>query len=212
MAEPTDDESSTTPSVGRCPWCSAELPDPEAKTCPSCQANLVGEVDKQLPGLTAVDIEKLAYRRAAPPKKSRIMSWISGDLDYEDATEPVAPPGSLDRPPIEVRREMLRLERAALIADLTAEAGSITADMVLAQETDPTAAAATIQAHLDDVAAAEAMDAGLPVQEPASMFEAYATDATEVTPDVSGGAGGQAVDPTATVDPSTTVDPSATST
>jgi hypothetical protein len=167
MAEPTDDLPPITPSATRCPWCSAELPDPTAGTCPSCQANLVGEIDKQLPGLTAVDLEKLAFRRALPQKKSRIMSWISGDLDYEDATEPVAPPGSLDRPPIEVRREMLRLERAALIADLTAEAGSITADMA-ADEDDPLAAAAAIQAHLDDAAAAEAMETGVPVDDVAT--------------------------------------------
>ena len=84
MAEPTDDPSSTAPPEPRCPWCSAELADPDAKVCPSCQANLVGELDKQLPGLTAVDLEKLAFRRTLPQKKSRIMSWISGDLDYEE--------------------------------------------------------------------------------------------------------------------------------
>ncbi len=207
MAEPTDDVPSTTPSASRCPWCSAELPDPGAKTCPSCQANLVGEVDKQLPGLTAVDLEKLAFRRALPQKKSRIMSWISGDLDYEDATEPIAPPGSLDRPPIEVRREMLRLERAALIADLTAEAGSITADMVMAQEKDPTAAAAAIQAHLDDAAAAEAMDAGVRVDDPAAGYRTTDLSGTFET--------SAAADPSANADPpataaegSSTVDPS----
>lgn len=185
MAEPTEDASLPTPSPSRCPWCSAELPDPGATTCPSCQANLVGEVDKQLPGLTAVDLEKLAFRRGAPQKKSRIMSWISGDLDYEDATEPIAPPGSLDRPPIEVRREMLRLERAALIADLAAEAGSITADMVLADDADPATAAAAIQAHLDDAAAAEAMETGVAVapssiDEPTIVGDATVVDDTAV--------------------------------
>jgi hypothetical protein len=194
MAEPTDDAPATTQDVPRCPWCSAELPDPTAKTCPSCRANLVGEVDKQLPGLTAVDLEKLAFRRGAPQKKSRIMSWISGDLDYEDATEPIAPPGSLDRPPIEVRREMLRLERAALIADLTAEAGSITADMVLAKDGDPAAAAAAIQAHLDDAAAAEAMETGVAVEDPAvsaglsSMFDDPSTLDGSAAPDPADGA------------------------
>ncbi len=181
MAEPTEDPSSTAPPDPRCPWCSAELPDPDAKVCPSCQANLVGEVDKQLPGLTAVDLEKLAFRRTLPQKKSRIMSWISGDLDYEDVTEPIAPPGSLDLPPIEVRREMLRLERAALIADLAAEAGSVTSDMVLTPDTDPLAAAAAIQAHLDDAAAVESMETDIAVQQPPSATED--TTVTDIAPD-----------------------------
>ncbi len=192
MAEPTEDAPALAPSLSRCPWCSAELPDPTAKTCPSCQANLVGDVDKQLPGLTAVDLEKLAFRRGAPQKKSRIMSWISGDLDYEDATEPIAPPGSLDLPPIEVRREMLRLERAALIADLAAEAGSITADMVLAPDADPAAAAAAIQAHLDDAAAAEAMETAVPEKD-AALSAASAGQS---------GASEDAADPAASSDPS----------
>jgi len=213
MAEPTEDAPAIAPSLSRCPWCSAELPDPTAKTCPSCQANLVGEVDKQLPGLTAVDLEKLAFRRGAPQKKSRIMSWISGDLDYEDATEPIAPPGSLELPPIEVRREMLRLERAALIADLAAEAGSITADMVLAPDADPAAAAAAIQAHLDDAAAAEAMETGVTEKDPAlptasaglsAMFDEPATVGEAATPDEPEGA----ADPAASSDHAASSDPS----
>jgi hypothetical protein len=205
MAEPTEDASST-PSAIRCPWCSAELADPEATTCPSCQANLVGDADKQLPGLTAVDLEKLAFRRALPQKKSRIMSWISGDLDYEDATEPIAPPGSLDRPPIEVRREMLRLERAALIAELAAEAGAITADMVLDQETDPSAAAAAIQAHVDDAAAAEAVDTEVPLEELAAVSpEPTETEAAlhaQADPDAEPDAVSGTLDSSAAADPS----------
>ena len=98
MADPTTDDT-TTPYVPRCPWCSAELPDPDAKTCPTCNANLAGEGETQVPGLTALDLERLAFRRSTTPKKSRLLSWISGDSDYEDATDPVAAPGSLDLPP-----------------------------------------------------------------------------------------------------------------
>ena len=123
MVDPAGDPSSA-PVAPRCPWCSAELPAGEVKTCPSCKANLAAETEAQLPGLTALDLERLAFRRATAPKKSRLMSWISGDSDYENATDPVAQPGSLDPPPFEVRREMLRIEMAALIADLTAEAGA----------------------------------------------------------------------------------------
>jgi hypothetical protein len=189
MAEPIDDTSSSAPSVARCPWCSAELPDAEAKTCPSCQANLVGDLDKPLPGVTALDLEALAYRRATPPKKSRLMSWISGDMDYDDPTEAVPAPGSVDRPPIEVRREMLRLERAALIADLAAEAGVITADKVLDKNADPTQAAAAIQAHLEDAAAAEAMGAEVPAvteTEPAASDETVADETASAEPEAPG--------------------------
>jgi hypothetical protein len=155
MADPTAGTPSPVPSAPRCPWCSAKLPRAKAKTCPACHANLVGEGNAQLPGLTALDLERLAFRRATSPKKSRLMSWISGDTDYEDATEPVAPPGSLEPPPLEVRREMLRLEMAALIADLQAEAGALAVDEAVAQGADPAAAAASVQLGLEAPASAQ---------------------------------------------------------
>lgn len=154
MTDPTAGVDQPTPGA-RCPWCSAELPDADAKTCPSCNANLSGEVEAAVPGLTAIDLERLAFRRSTAPKKSRLMSWISGDSDYEDATDPVAPPGSLELPPFEVRREMLRLEMAARIADLTAEAGALAADEAAAKGADPAAAAAAIQAEIDAAARAQ---------------------------------------------------------
>jgi hypothetical protein len=154
MVEPASDPLSA-PNAPRCPWCSAELPASDVKTCPTCQANLTAESEAQLPGLTALDLERLAFRRATAPKKSRLMSWISGDSDYENATDPVAQPGSLDLPPFEVRREMLRLEMAARIADLTAEAGALAADQAAANGSDPVAAAAAIQAEIDAATRAE---------------------------------------------------------
>lgn len=142
-----------------CPWCSAALPDPAAATCPSCEANLTAAPDSSVPGVTAVDVQALALRRTSPPKKNRILSWISGDTDYEDATEPVAPPGSLDLPGPEVRAEMLRLEMAAKIADLTAEAGAMAADEAMAAGAtgDLAAARADILAQVDATAAADAL-------------------------------------------------------
>jgi hypothetical protein len=155
MADPT---AGTSPPVPRCPWCSAELPRTRArsKTCPSCHANLAGDRDAQLPGLTAIDLEKLAFRRSTSPKRSRLMSWISGDLDYEDATEPVAPPGSLAPPPLEVRREMLRLEMDALIADLKGEADALAADEAVAQGATPAAREGDAGPPPEDVASAVA--------------------------------------------------------
>ena len=159
MADPIDDAASRAPATARCPWCSFELLDPAAATCPSCKANLAGGSEAQVPGLTALDLERLAFRRSTTPKKSRLLSWISGDSAYENATDPVAAPGSLAPPPADVRREMLRIERAALIADLAAEAGVLVTDDALALgEADPAAAAAAIQAQLDVAARAQAPD------------------------------------------------------
>jgi hypothetical protein len=171
MVDPAGDPSSA-PSAPRCPWCSAELPANDVKTCPSCKANLTAETDAQVPGLTALDLERLAFRRATAPKKSRLMSWISGDSDYENASDPVAQPGSLDPPPFEVRREMLRIEMAALIADLTAEAGAMASDEAAAHGSDPVAAAAAVQAEIDAVTRAEQVladtaETAAPVEAPA---------------------------------------------
>lgn len=157
MVDPIDDTASSAPATLRCPWCSSELPDPAAATCPSCTANLAGGPEPQVPGLTALDLERLAFRRSTAPKRSRILSWISGDSDYEDATEPIAAPGSLAPPPADVRREMFRIEKAALIADLTAEAGALATDDAIALR-DPAAAAAAIQAQLDMAAKAQAVE------------------------------------------------------
>ena len=56
------------------------------------------------------------------------MSWISGEYTEE---EKPAPPGSLAPPPPEVRREMLRLEIAAEVANLQAEAGAMAAEAAI---------------------------------------------------------------------------------
>jgi hypothetical protein len=177
MADPIDDAASRAPSAPRCPWCSAELPDPAAAICPSCKANLASGPEAQVPGLTALDLERLAFRRSTTPKKSRLLSWISGDSDYEDATDPVAAPGSLAPPPADVRREMLRIERAALIAELAAEAGVLATDDALALgEADPAAAAAAIQIQLDVAARAQA--AG----EPADTLSGGSSSADDLGP------------------------------
>ena len=168
MADPIDGAASSAPATARCPWCSAELPDPAAATCPSCKANLVaGGPEPQVPGLTALDLERLAFRRSTTPKRSRLLSWISGDSDYADANEPVAAPGSLAPPPADVRREMFRIETAALIADLAAEAGALATDDAIALgEADPAAAAAAIRAQLDVAATAQA--ASVEIDEPSA--------------------------------------------
>jgi hypothetical protein len=125
------DEATTggsTPAP-RCNWCSAPLPSDHETVCPSCGATLLGDGDTSVPGLTAIDAEAiLRSARAAKTKpRSRLMGWISGESD-EDFNTTTAAPGSLAPPPVEVRREMLRLELEAQVANAQAEVGSMTAD------------------------------------------------------------------------------------
>jgi hypothetical protein len=114
----------------RCMWCSAPLPSENETTCPSCGATLIEEGDRQVPGVTAIDAEAIVRgaRLTKPKSRSRLMSWISGE--YQEEEKP-APPGSLAPPPLEVRREMLRLELAAEVANLQAEAGAVAAEAAI---------------------------------------------------------------------------------
>jgi hypothetical protein len=116
--------------VPRCMWCSAPLSSETDATCPSCGATLVEEGDRQVPGVTAIDAEAIVRgaRATKPKSRSRLMSWISGEYQEEEAPPPA---GSIAPPPLEVRREMLRLELAAEVANLQAEAGVIAAEAAL---------------------------------------------------------------------------------
>jgi hypothetical protein len=100
--------------------------------CPSCGATLLGDGDTSVPGLTAIDAEAiLRSARAAKAKpRSRLLGWISGDYD-DEAGETTAAPGSLAPPPADVRREMLRLELEAQVANAQAEVESMAADVAV---------------------------------------------------------------------------------
>jgi hypothetical protein len=185
MTDPNPTDPTAEPNRPRCPWCSAELPDAAARTCPSCQANLIGEVDAQLPGVNSIDLEKLAFRRSVTPKRSRILSWISGDLDYEDSASPTAPAASVAPPPLEVRREMMRLEMAAMLADLSAEAGALATEQAVAAGADPVAATAAIQAELEAAASTGSPDPGAsdgPTSPTAASTVANATPSADAAP------------------------------
>lgn len=138
--------SDATATVAHCPWCSADLPTAHGPNCPSCGATLAGEPERPLPGVTAVDAEAIvrAARTPTPQRRSRLLSWISGD-DGSEAETP-AQPGSLAPPPPEVRREILRLELEAEVANLQAEAESVVSEA----EVD-----ARAEARRHDVPAAE---------------------------------------------------------
>ena len=130
------DEAATGGSspAPRCNWCSAPLPSDHEIVCPSCGATLLGDGDPSVPGLTAIDAEAiLRNARAAKAKpRSRLLGWISGDYD-DDAGGTTAAPGSLAPPPADVRREMLRLELEAQVANAQAEVESMAADAAIEQ-------------------------------------------------------------------------------
>ncbi len=110
-----------------CPWCSAVLPSTDLESCPSCKATLTSTSEPALPGVTAIDHEALLRTSREPrPQRNRILSWLSGEYVEETATP--AEPQAIAPPDLEVRREILRLELEAEIADKQAEADSILAD------------------------------------------------------------------------------------
>jgi hypothetical protein len=124
-------DQSAAPSAGpaHCPWCSAELPSDATEHCPSCGATLHGESEASaLPGVTAIDAEAIVRNARMPtaPRRSRLLSWFGGEDTVPD--DAPAPPGSLAPPPPDVRREILRLELEAEVANLQAEADSIVAE------------------------------------------------------------------------------------
>ena len=152
-----DATNGTSTPLPRCMWCSAVLPSNSEVNCPTCGATLIGEGDNQVPGVTAIDAEAIirAGRDAKPRQRSRLMSWLSGEYPEED--EP-APPGSLEPPSADVRREMLRLELEAEVANLQAEADALIAEAAVEgrgpdASPEDAAAAAQVVEELETVSA-----------------------------------------------------------
>ena len=123
-----DATSGAAASAPRCNWCSALLPSDHETTCPSCGATLIGDGEASVPGLTAIDAEAILRnaRGAKAKSRSRLLGWISGE--YDEGDDAAATPGSLAPPDEAVRREMLRLELAAQVANAEAEVGAMNAD------------------------------------------------------------------------------------
>jgi len=103
---------SSVPTSPRCPWCSALLPSEDLPTCPSCGAQLNGAAEAEVPGVTTIDVSALAWKAGAPPRRNKLISWISGDVDDEVDSSKVSP-GAIEPPSLAVRREILRLELEA---------------------------------------------------------------------------------------------------
>jgi hypothetical protein len=146
--------------IARCPWCSAALPDPDANQCPSCQAQLTSTTgsEPQLPGVTTLDAEAILKARAEVARpRSRLFSFITGEAPPE--TGAPASPTSLAPPSDDVRREMLRLQIEAEVADLEAESVALKSDVLAEQGISLAALAAADSAGDAPGSAATAGDA-----------------------------------------------------
>jgi hypothetical protein len=129
------------------------LSSPDLATCPSCGAQLNGP-EAELPGVTTIDVAALAWKAGAPPRRNKLMSWISGDADDEPTSSPESL-SAIEPPSLAVRREMLRLE-------LEAEGISLPHDAEPATDEAVTDAAVTDAAAADDQAASEGPGTGSP--------------------------------------------------
>lgn len=146
----SDDLTTGTAAVGGiCPWCSAPLAATDTENCPACGATLKGESEANLPGLTAVDpMAVLEGTREPRRPRNRLVAWLTGDDIDDAATATMASPEALAPPPIEVRREILRLQVEAELTQRTAEVGSMAADeaVALAESGDSASAQAAVAA------------------------------------------------------------------
>lgn len=108
-----------------CPWCSATVPV-EVTTCPSCGASLRDAVEGDILGVTQVD--PAAVARAKRVRSPRNIAAFLGVGDGPAEEEPI---GKVEPPSDEVRREMLRLELAALDAEIEAKSKEAAAQQAL---------------------------------------------------------------------------------
>jgi hypothetical protein len=126
-----------------CPWCSSPLGPADTETCSSCGATLRSEAEANLPGLTAIDPLAVLEGTKEPRRpKNRWVAWLTGD-DIDEAAN--ASPGSaeaLSPPPLEVRREILRLEVEAALTQRAAEVESLATDEAVALDESGDSAAA----------------------------------------------------------------------
>lgn len=121
-------------------------------TCPSCGANLQGDSEAEIEGVTALDQDTrvrlgLAQRAAHPPPRRGLLGWMGGDPEPELVLDPetvaILEEASVEPPSEAVRREMLRLEMEDLQRELErAAATTMPVDLVIA-EGDPGSGDAT---------------------------------------------------------------------
>ncbi len=170
----------------RCPWCSTPVESLEDVTCVACGAALHGDSTVEIPGVTAIDSAH-ASRAVAPRKTRRTFGslFVGGDDGIPPPTEAELP--ALAMPDPEVRREMLRLQLDAELADLTARAAALAAERGVAAPVIPGAPSDAVEAptpqaapETDAVTRAPAPDAASPALEAAAAPDA--APVSEVAP------------------------------
>lgn len=109
--------------TGTCPWCSATVPV-EALVCPSCGASLRDAVEGEVLGVTHVDPAAVARTRRINTRN------IATFLGVSDGPDDV-PVGKVEPPSDQVRQEMLRLELAAIDAEIEAKRLAVEAQRAL---------------------------------------------------------------------------------
>jgi len=120
-----------------CPWCSATAPV-AAATCPSCGAALRDAADGEIAGVTQIDHSAMLRTKRVKPRG--LAAWLVGErADDEPSMGKVEPPSE------DVRREMLRLELAAIDAELDAKVAAAEANRELGIDDEAPATAADIE-------------------------------------------------------------------
>lgn len=119
--------SGGTGETQTCPWCSAVVPAAAAK-CPSCGASLRDAADGDVLGVTQIDPASLLRTRRV---RSRNIAAFLGVTDEPDDS---GPGGKVEPPSEAVRKEMLRLELAAIDAEIEAKRASAAANRGLPPE------------------------------------------------------------------------------
>lgn len=112
-----------TAETETCPWCSATVPV-ASSTCPNCGAALRDAADGDIAGVTQIDPSAALRTKRIKPRG--IAAWLVGERESEEASI-----GKVEPPSEEVRREMLRLELAAIDAELDAKAAAAEANREL---------------------------------------------------------------------------------
>jgi hypothetical protein len=113
-ATETSPATRTSPPTETCPWCSATV-SATAATCPSCGASLREAAEGDILGVTQIDPG--AVSRASRIKPGRLATWLGADSTDDTANLG----GNVEPPSKEVREEMLRLELAAIDAEIEAK-------------------------------------------------------------------------------------------
>jgi hypothetical protein len=151
-----------------CPWCSASVPV-AATTCPSCGAALRDAAAGDIAGVTQLDPSAMLRTKRIKPRG--LAAWLVGEREVEEPSV-----GKVEPPSDAVRKEMRRLEIAAIAAELDAKTAAAEANRELGIDSEAPATPDDIDTTAkppagtvaDADADADAVPASHPAPHPAS--------------------------------------------